>query len=62
MNRMSGAQTKVEAVRQRQTDKLRDRQEKKKAQQHREQQLADALCHETADKRRRKRSSIASNN
>jgi len=46
MNHLSGAQTKVEAVRQRQTDKLRDRQEKKKAQQHREQQQADALCHE----------------
>lgn len=46
MNRMSGAQSKVEEVRQRQTDKLRDRQEKKKAQQNREQAEADALCHE----------------
>ena len=46
MNRMSGAQSKVEEVRQRQTNKLRDRQEKKKAQQSREQLEADALCHE----------------
>ena len=46
MNCMSGAQSKVEEVRQRQTNKLRDRQEKKKVQQHRDQQEADALCHE----------------
>jgi len=46
MNQMSGAQSKVEQIRQRQTDKLRDRQEKKKAQQSREQMQADALCHE----------------
>jgi len=46
MSRMSGAQSKVEQVRQRQTNKLRDRQEKKKAQQCRDQLEADALCHE----------------
>jgi len=46
MNRMSGAQSMVEQNRQRQTDKLRDRQEKKKAQQTRQQQEADALFHE----------------
>ena len=46
MSRMSGAQSKVDEVRLRQTNKLRDRQEKKKAQQSRDQQEADALCHE----------------
>jgi len=49
MNRMSGAQWKVEEVRQRQTNKLRDRQEKKKAQQNREQQEADVLCREATE-------------
>ena len=44
MSRMSGAECKVEEVRQRQNNKLRDRQEKKKAQQSRDQQQADALC------------------
>jgi len=46
MSRMSGAECKVEEMRQRQTNKLRDRQEKKKAQQCRDLEQADALCHE----------------
>jgi len=49
MGRMSGAQSRVEEVRQRQTSKLRDRQEKKKAQQNRELQEADVLCREATE-------------
>jgi len=49
MNRMSGAQSKVEEIRQRQTTKLRDRQEKKKAQQDRQQLEADVLCREATE-------------
>ena len=44
MERMSGAESKVEEMRRRQTNMLRDRQQKKKVQQDREQREADALC------------------
>jgi len=49
MDHMSGAQSRVEEVRQRQTNKLRDRQEKKKAQQNHELQEADVLCREATE-------------